>query len=187
MTTITDNLKKKYTELSLLNDNEIGTAGHTVNSEAAKLAEISAALTAASITPTVNAYPAGTAIMTSATGDGSSDVFDFGDDGDGYNIREAALVRITTTIGSTPTCTFAIQGSVDGTNFTALKYSDSATPKTLSSSTFDLTTATTVVKIVQAGQVWRYLKVVRSSNTNVTVGSSDVLPLGGNLSAVSAS
>ena len=174
MSTVTDNLKKKYTELSIFN-----------SGEASKLAEISAALTLASITPTVTAFPTGSAVDSAATGNASSSVFDWGNDGpEGFNVRnDNVLVRIVTTIGATPTCTFAIQGSTDNSTFAALTYADYTAPTTFAATTFVTTTATTKVKLIKPGQIWRYLKVVRTSNTNVTV-TTDVYPLGGDLSGV---
>lgn len=78
------------------------------------------------------------------------------------------LVTVTTTVGATPTCTYAIEGSVDGTNFFAVAFADSATPETVSVATFTVTTATTVRKILRINHPWRYLRVTMSSNTNVT-------------------
>lgn len=79
-----------------------------------------------------------------------------------------ALVKITTTIGATPTCTYAIQGSPDGTDWFAVPYADSATPTTVSVATFVITTATTVWKIVQPNVPVRFLRITYSANTNVT-------------------
>jgi hypothetical protein len=80
----------------------------------------------------------------------------------------AALLKITTTIGATPTCTYAIEGSADGTNWFPVPYADSATPTTVSVATFVITTATTVYKFLQPNQPWRFLRVTYSANTNVT-------------------
>lgn len=80
----------------------------------------------------------------------------------------SALLKVTTTIGATPTCTYAIEGSADGTNWFPAAYADSATPETLSVATFVITTATTVYKILRPNHPWRYLRVTMSANTNVT-------------------
>lgn len=80
----------------------------------------------------------------------------------------AALLVITTTIGATPTCTYAIEGSANGTNWYPVQYADSASPQTVVVSTFVITTATTVQKIIQPNQPVRYLRVTYSANTNVT-------------------
>jgi hypothetical protein len=79
-----------------------------------------------------------------------------------------ALLKVTTTVGATPTCTYAIEGSADGTNWFAVAYSDSATPETVSVATFAITTATTVYKILRPNHPWRFLRVTMSANTNVT-------------------
>jgi hypothetical protein len=86
----------------------------------------------------------------------------------GAAVERSALLRITTTVGATPTCTYAIEGSADGTNWFAVSYADSATPDTGSVATFAITTATTVYKILRPGQPWRYLRITYSANTNVT-------------------
>lgn len=106
-----------------------------------------------------------TATLSSAqTGNGvSTNVVDRG-----AFIERAALLRVTTTVGATPTCTYAIEGSADGTNFLAIAYSDSATPETLSVATFDITSATTVFKILRFNHPWRYVRLTYSANTNVT-------------------
>lgn len=82
--------------------------------------------------------------------------------------ERSALLKITTTIGATPTCTYAIEGSADGTNWFSVAYADSATPETVSVATFAITTATTVYKILRPGHPWRYLRITYSANTNVT-------------------
>lgn len=79
-----------------------------------------------------------------------------------------ALLKITTTVGATPTCTYAIEGSADGTNWFPVAYSDSATPETVSVAAFAITTATTAYKILRRDQPWRYVRITYSANTNVT-------------------
>jgi hypothetical protein len=79
-----------------------------------------------------------------------------------------ALLKITTAIGATPTCTYAIEGSADGTNWFPAPYADSASPETMSVATFAITTATTVYKILRVNMPWRYLRLTYSANTNVT-------------------
>jgi hypothetical protein len=78
------------------------------------------------------------------------------------------LLQIVTTVGATPTCTYAIEGSADGTTWFAVSYADVATPDTGSVATFAVTTATTTRKILRPGQPWRYLRLTYSANTNVT-------------------
>ncbi|OKK06422.1 hypothetical protein AMK26_10375 [Streptomyces sp. CB03234] len=84
-----------------------------------------------------------------------------------------ALLKITTTVGATPTCTYAIEGSADGTSWFPVAYADSATPETVSVATFQLTTATTTYKILRPDQPWRFVRLAYSANTNVT-NSADV-------------
>lgn len=79
-----------------------------------------------------------------------------------------ALLKITTTVGATPTCTYAIEGSADGTNWFPIPYADSATPTTVAVATFVITTATTAYKLLQPNMPWRYVRVTYSANTNVT-------------------
>jgi hypothetical protein len=79
-----------------------------------------------------------------------------------------ALLAITTTVGATPTCTYAIEGSADGTSWFPAAYADSATPETVSVATFAITTATTVRKILRPDHPWRYVRLTYSANTNVT-------------------
>lgn len=79
-----------------------------------------------------------------------------------------ALLKVTTTVGATPTCTYAIEGSADGTNWFPAPYADSATPETMSVATFAITTATTAYKVLRVNHPWRYLRVTYSANTNVT-------------------
>jgi hypothetical protein len=79
------------------------------------------------------------------------------------------LLKITSTIGATPTVTVNIQGSPDGTVWYNIPYSDSATPTTVAVAALTITTATTSYKHLQPNYGWRYLKLVYSSNTNVTL------------------
>src|SRR5258705_13880654 len=90
----------------------------------------------------------------------STDVFDFG------TSHKNVLVRIRTAIGATPTCTYAIEGSVDGTTWAAVSYADSATPTVFGTSTFVITTAITAWKLVRQTVPWRYLRITYSANTN---------------------
>jgi len=79
------------------------------------------------------------------------------------------LLEVITTVGSTPTCTYLVEGSVDGANFFAVPHADPAVPGTFGVATFGpVTTATTTRRVVQSGQPWRYLRVTMSANTNVT-------------------
>jgi hypothetical protein len=82
--------------------------------------------------------------------------------------RAAALLKLTTTVGATPTVTIAIEGSADGTNWFNVAYADSATPETVSVANVVITTATTQYKILRADHPWQYMRLTYSANTNVT-------------------
>jgi hypothetical protein len=78
------------------------------------------------------------------------------------------LLRIVTTVGATPTCTYAIEGSPDNVNFFAVQYADSASPQTLVITTFAISSAVTALKLIPVNIPVRYLRVTYSVNTNVT-------------------
>jgi hypothetical protein len=86
----------------------------------------------------------------------------------GSGSTDVALLKITTTVGATPTCTYAVEGSADGSDWFPIAYADAATPETVSVATFVITTATTARKILRASQPWRYGRLTYSANTNVT-------------------
>lgn len=109
-------------------------------------------------------FPNSATLSTAQAGNGvSTNVADRG-----AATERPALLRIATTVGATPTCTYAIEGSADGTNWFPVAYSDTATPETLSVATFAITTATTTYKILRPGHPWRFLRITYSANTNVT-------------------
>lgn len=116
---------------------------------------------------TVDATPVGApdqaSLSAAQTGNGqSTNIADRG------GARGPALLKITTTVGATPTVTVAIEGSPDATNWFAIPYADSATPTTVSVATFVITTAATAYKLLQVDQPWRYVRLTYSANTNVT-------------------
>jgi multisubunit Na+/H+ antiporter MnhC subunit len=78
------------------------------------------------------------------------------------------LLRLTTAAGATPTCTYAVEGSPDNVNFFAVQYADSASPQTLVITTFVISSAVTVLKLIPSAIPVRYLRVTYSVNTNVT-------------------
>jgi hypothetical protein len=78
------------------------------------------------------------------------------------------MVRVIPAPGATPTCTYAIEVSSDGTNWAAATYADIATPNTDVATTFVLTTAVIARKILKHPTMWRYIRVTMSANTNVT-------------------
>lgn len=78
-------------------------------------------------------------------------------------------VVITSTVGGTPTVTVNIQGSVDGVNFFNIPYALVATPRTFVVTAITITTAVTTTYLLQENVFWRFLKLVYSANTNVTL------------------
>jgi hypothetical protein len=93
----------------------------------------------------------------------------------GYTLVGPCLVRVVTTVGATPTVTVDIQGSMDGTNFYNVAYALPATPTTYTVAAITITTATTNHYILVPQHPWRYLKLVYSANTNVTL-TVDLFP-----------
>jgi hypothetical protein len=77
-------------------------------------------------------------------------------------------VAIVTTIGATPTATYQLEGSLDGSTWNPLSSADSGTPTVFSTATFTITTATTTTRIVDPAAAWRFVRVTVSANTNVT-------------------
>jgi len=117
----------------------------------------------ATLDATPNGGPDTANLSTAQTGNGvSTNILDRG------GAIGPALLKISTTIGATPTCTYAVEGSPDGTNWFNVPYADSATPTTVAVSTFVITTATTVYKTVQPNVPVRFLRLTYSANTNVT-------------------
>lgn len=103
-------------------------------------------------------------LSTAQTGDGAStSVVDRG-----AATERPALLTIVTTVGATPACTYAIEGSADGVGWFPVSYADPATPETPAVGTFDITAAATTRKILRPGQPWRFLRLTYSANTNVT-------------------
>ncbi len=80
-----------------------------------------------------------------------------------------ALLRITTTIGATPTVTVNIQGSADGANWFNAAYATAAAPETPAVAAIVITTAVTNFYILRPSHPWRFLKLAYSANTNVTL------------------
>lgn len=123
---------------------------------------------------TISAVPltsTGVNLSTSQTGNGdSTNTVDRG-----YTLSGPCLVKITSTVGATPTVTVNILGSMDGTNFYNSPYALSGTPGTFVVTAITITTATTGYYIMQPTQPWRFLKLAYSANTNVTL-TVDVFP-----------
>jgi len=87
----------------------------------------------------------------------------------GYTLVGPCLLRVVTTVGATPTVKVDIQGSMDGTNFYNVTYALPATPTTYTVAQITITSATTNHYILVPQAPWRYVKLVYSLNTNVTL------------------
>lgn len=84
------------------------------------------------------------------------------------NTSRPAVVRLVTTVGATPTCTYQIEGSADGTSFYPLASYDATGAVSPTGATFVITTATTTWRIVPIDTPWTFLRITYSANTNVT-------------------
>lgn len=89
--------------------------------------------------------------------------------------RGPAAVVLTSAIGATPTVTVQILGSVDGTNFYKVPYALVATPETVAVADITVTTAVTTTYLLRPDHAWRFLKVNRAANTNVTLSATAYL------------
>ena len=109
-------------------------------------------------------YPETANLSTAQTGNGAStNIADRG-----ANVDCPTLLKITTTVGGTPTVTVAIEGSADGTNFFNVPYVTSAAPTTVVVANVVITTATTNYYTIQPNVPVRFLRLTYSANTNVT-------------------
>lgn len=118
-------------------------------------------------------YPPGFTLATSLTGNSASSVITLPQD----YIKNALLVRMTSTVGATPTATIALQGSKDNTTWFAVDYSDSATPSVYTQATFAITTAATIQKMIRPHQNFKFIRFNMTANTNVTITTADVTAL----------
>lgn len=96
--------------------------------------------------------------------------------GQGEKNLRAPILRITSTVGATPTVTVNIQGSNDGTNWFNVPYSPlaAAAADSYTTAALVITSAVTGLYYLMPLQGWQYLKLVMSANTNVTL-TSDLL------------
>lgn len=82
--------------------------------------------------------------------------------------HKGGCVRVTNAAGATPTCTYLIEVSADGTTWANATYADISTPTVDVTTTFVLTTSTVATKLVKQPTLWRFLRVTTSANTNIT-------------------
>lgn len=80
-----------------------------------------------------------------------------------------AAIVLTSTVGTTPTVTVKILGSVDGVNWFNVAYALVATPETVTVADITVTTAVTATYLLRPHMPWRFLKLNYSANTNVTL------------------
>lgn len=112
----------------------------------------------------------GFVLGTAETGNGdTADTLDRG------SHRGPAAVVLTSTVGATPTVTVQILGSVDGVNFYKVAYALVATPETVTVADITITTAVTTTYLLRPDHAWRFLKVNRAANTNVTLTATAYL------------
>lgn len=79
-----------------------------------------------------------------------------------------ALMRVTATVGATPTCTYQVEGSPDGTAWFPMATYDATGAASPTGATFVITSASTVWRVVPPDIPWTFLRVTYSANTNVT-------------------
>lgn len=89
----------------------------------------------------------------------------------GGSADDSGAIVITSAVGATPTVTVNIQGSVDNVNYYNVAYALVATPETLTVAALTITTAATTTYLLRPSHAWRYLKLVLSANTNVTLSA----------------
>jgi|SRR5262245_6052781 len=123
------------------------------------------------LAPTGLARSVGAVVNLSTAQTGNADSTNTADRG---GERGAALLKIVSTVGGTPTVTVNIQGSMDGVTFFNVAYATTAAPETPVVTALTITTATTGNYILRPNMPWRYLKLVYSANTNVTL-TADLL------------
>jgi hypothetical protein len=82
------------------------------------------------------------------------------------------LLRLTTAVGATPTCSYVFEMSPDGSVWLPMLYQDVSTAATLPAITSvaisAITTATTKWLLLPVDIPWQFVRCTYSSNTNVT-------------------
>ena len=92
----------------------------------------------------------------------------------GQIIGGGAVVVSNVGTGS-PTFTYTIQGSVDGTNFFNVPYALVATPRTFVVTAITTTATNTISYLLQENIYYRFLKINISALTTETVGATAYL------------
>lgn len=114
---------------------------------------------------------AGVAVLTAAqTGTGDSQNVAYR----GARYDGGAIVVANVGTGS-PTFTYTIQGSMDGTNYYNVPYALVATPRTFVVTAITTTTTNTITYLLQEGIPYQYLKLNISALTTETVTATAYL------------
>lgn len=118
-----------------------------------------------SVNPRYAAVAASSAVLTTAqvgTGDSTNVAFR------GARYDGGAIVVANVGTGS-PTFTYTIQGSMDGTNFYNIPYALVATPRTFVVTAITTTTTNTITYLLQETVPYQYVKLNISALTTETV------------------
>lgn len=83
-------------------------------------------------------------------------------------LSRASMMRIVTTVGATPTCTYFIEGSANQVDWWPLPNIDLATVGTLVDATFTIVVAGTMWRMIPVDIPWSFMRMTYSANTNVT-------------------
>jgi hypothetical protein len=116
-------------------------------------------------------YPGNLQTAQTGNADSSNVIQRIGSDA---NLRPPIL-RITSTVGATPTVTVNVMGSGDGVTWWNVSYSPlTSAPGDWARVPIVITTAATGLYVLMPGRPWTFLKLIMSLNTNVTL-TSDLL------------
>ena len=91
------------------------------------------------------------------------------------NRNDGGAIVVSNVGTGSPTFTFTIQGSVDGTNYFNVPYALVATPSTFVVAAITTTTTNTITYLLQANQPWNFLKLNISVLTTETVTATAYL------------
>ena len=91
------------------------------------------------------------------------------------NRNDGGAIVVSNVGTGSPTFTFTIQGSVDGTNYFNIPYALVATPSTFVIAAITTTATTVVTYLLQANQPWVFLKLNISALTTETVTATAYL------------
>ena len=98
-----------------------------------------------------------------STGNGSSSAVEISPDSE-----KVALEVIVSAVGATPTATFALEGSMDGSNFVAVRTVPSDSETAASSQAYTSVGRRMLFAKLDLGAFYRFYRSTVSANTNVT-------------------